>query len=124
MNEDLKEMRYLSHLLARRSETYYFTIEEIKFILGRLHVKIKDLLSNFDPVKESLELYDKIVRLTDADFSDAKTPCGIELTGTEAFTIMLCLFMDPEYSKMRNKLFYDMYLGLLGMVINDKEEEV
>lgn len=124
MNEDFNEMRYLSHLLARRSETYYFTIEEIKYILGRLHVKIKDLLSNFDPVKESLELYDKIVRLTDADYADAKTPFGIELTGTEAFTIMLGLFMDPEYSKMRNKLFYDMYLGLLGMVINDKEEEV
>ena len=124
MNEDFKEMRYLSHLLARRSEKYYFTIEEIKYILGRLHVKIKDLLANFDPVKESLELYDKIVRLTDRDYADSQHPVSIELTGAEAFTIMLCLFMDPEYSKMRNKLFYDLYLGLLGMVINDKEEEV
>lgn len=124
MNEDFKEMRYLSHLLAKRSETYYFTIAEIMYLLEQMHVRIKDLLGHLDPVEESLKLYDKIVRIMDRDYADPQHPVSIELTGAEAFTLMLCLFLDEESSKTRTKLYYDLYLGVLGMVINDKEEEV
>lgn len=123
MNEDFKDMRYLSDLLAKRSELYYFTIDDIKYLLRRLNLRIEELLDNLDPVENTLRLYDKIVRLTDADFSDPKSTIGIELNGAEAFTLLLVLFFDSEYCKLRNKLFYDLYLGVLGMTINNPDEE-
>ena len=123
MNEDFKDMRYLSDLLAKRSELYYFTIDDIKNLLRRLNLRIEELLDNLDPVENTLRLYDKIVRLTDADFSDPKSTIGIELNGAEAFTLLLVLFFDSEYCKLRNKLFYDLYLGVLGMTINNPDEE-
>ena len=123
MNEDFKDMRYLSDLLAKRSELYYFTIDDIKNLLRRLNLRIEELLDNLDPVENTLRLYDKIVRLTDADFSDPKSTSGIELNGAEAFTLLLVLFFDSEYCKLRNKLFYDLYLGVLGMTINNPDEE-
>lgn len=122
MNEDLKDVRYLSHLLVKRQEMYYFTIDEIKYLLRRLNVRIGDLISNLDPVENTLNLYDKIVRTTDSDFADGTVSVGIELDGAEAFTLLLVLFLDSEYCKLRNKLFYDIYLGLMGMTINEPEE--
>ncbi len=123
MNEDFKDMRYLSQLLAKRSETYFLTIEEITDILGLLHNRLKNHLANLDPIEETLVLYEKIVRSTDAQLGDPSSPVGIDLTGADVFTIMLCIYTDASPSKMRNKLYYDLYLGVLGMVINNPEEE-
>lgn len=120
MNKDLKEVRNLSQLLKRRTETFPFMIDEIMYILDQLNRSIKDSLNNLCPVIESINLYFKIVTSTDEVIGNPHQSVDLEMTGAEAFILLLCLFQDNEDSKMRNKLFVDIYLGVLGMKVNDK----
>lgn len=122
MNEDLKDVRYMYNLLEKRSDTYPFKIAEIWYLLDHLHKRIVYHLTNCEPIREDIKLYDKIASCTDALFTGTEQPVDIELTGAEAYTLLLCVFLDKEDTKMRNKLFYDLYLGIENMTINNPEE--
>lgn len=123
MNEDLKEMRYLYNVLEKRSDTYPFKIGEIWYLLDLLHKRIIYHLTNCEPIHEDMKLYEKIARCTDAQWSGDEHPVEIELTGAEAYIVLLLVFLDKEDTKMRTKLFYDLYLGIENMTINTPDEE-
>lgn len=123
MNEDLKEMRYLYNVLEKRSDTYPFKIGEIWYLLDLLHKRIIYHLTNCEPIHEDMKLYEKITRCTDAQYSGDEHAVDIELTGAEAYILLLCVFLDKEDTKMRTKLFYDLYLGIENMTINTPNEE-
>lgn len=122
MNEDLKNVRYLYQVLEKRSDTYPFKIAEISYLLNQLHKRIIYHLTNCEPINEVVKLYEKIATCTDALYSGIEHPVAIDLTGDEAYTLLLCVFLDSEDTKMRKKLFYDLYLGIEDLTINKPEE--
>ena len=122
MNEDLKDVRYMYHVLEKRSDTYPFKIAEIWYLLDQLHKRIIYHLNNCEPINEDMKLYEKIAMCTDALYSGTEHPVDIDLTGAEAYTLLLCVFLDKEDTKIRTKLFYDFYLGIEDLTINKPEE--
>lgn len=122
MKIDFSKTNSVYDLFDVCSETYPFKIAEIWYLLDQLHKRIIYHLTNCEPIHQVMILYEKIARCTDDQYTE-DTLVDIELTGAEAYTLLLCLFLDKEDTKMRTKLFYDLYLGILNMTINKPDEE-
>lgn len=122
MKIDFSKINSVYDLIDVCSETYPFKIAEIWYLLDQLHKRIIHHLTNCEPIHQVMILYEKIARCTDDQYCD-DCLVDIELTGAEAYTLLLCLFLDKEDTKMRTKLFYDLYLGILNMTINKPDEE-
>lgn len=120
MNVDLNKIRYMSDLLDNFTDSFYFMIGDVLYILDLLNKKISFYLGNCDCVDDLLSLYEKIVKTTDKNFVVDDESIEFVLTGTEAAKLLYAIFCDSEDSKVRDGVFQYIYESLLNMTINDK----
>lgn len=123
MKEDLNQFHYLSQLMEKRTETYLFTLGEVEFLLEVLHARIKKYLEIVNPIDETLNLYFKLANSTELALESNTDSVSIDLTGSEAFILMLCVFEDTSDFKMKDKVYHNLHYGVLQTVINDIEDE-
>ncbi|MDO4411449.1 MAG: hypothetical protein Q4C05_09255 [Akkermansia sp.] len=124
MKEDLNRFHYLSQLLEKRTEKYEFPLGDILFLLEILHTRIKKFIQLVNPIDEALKLYFKISTITEDAYDSPDSNVSVELTGSQAYFLMLCVFMDSSDYKMKERVYHNLYYGLLGTTINEVEDEV
>ena len=113
----------MSQLLEKSKDTFEIPLGDILFLLEILHTRIKKFIQLVNPIDEALNLYFKISNLTEKAYDSPDSNVSVDLTGSEALFLMLCVFMDSSDYKMKERVYHNLYYGLLGMTINGFEDD-